>query len=289
MGKTLNRIIQGIVLGASLLSIGCNGKDISNQNVNNSNNQTTVVSTQQNNNSYNQEVNNSNNQTAVVSTQESNNSSGIEKIINKIAPKQEVLLHETLTQEEKEFLETKYGKDGGLWGLYYKLTDKDFALYGKDPETGIGYYYDIGQYNPNNKTDKKFFVYAALKNRNGDNVLVRLHDKLIEGKSAVTDRYETHDYFSIGGYNDENIISGIYYLKNDEQSALNGDYAFIIIYHDDQTQINRLINPAELVRFSETQDFATIDYNTGKIISSDSRILGDVDPKLLEIFRTCYE
>jgi hypothetical protein len=240
MGKTLKHIIQGIVLGTSLLlSVGCNGKTA--------------------------------------------NSSGIEKII---APKQEVLLHEPLTQEEKEYLETKYGEDGGLWGLYYKLNDKDFALYGKDKTTGQEYYYDMVPYHPNNKTAKNYVIYTVLKDRNGDKVLVKLRDNLIEEKTAVIDVYEQHDFFSIEGYHDEHIVSGIYYMKKNEQSALNCDYAFMTIYYGDEIKIDTPINPAELVRFPATQDCATI-YD-GKIISSDSRISGDVDPDLFEKLKMIY-
>ena len=246
MGKTLKRIILGTILGASLLSVGYS-------------------------NTYNQGV---------------NASSGIEKVIDKIVQKEESPFHKELSQEDKEDAETKYGKDGGLLGLYHKLTDDNLALYGIDPTTGQEYYINIEQYNPNYPTAKKYSIYTVLKDNNGDKVLVKLHEDLIAKTTTEINKYETHDSLVIYGYHKKDVVSGIYYMKKNEQSALNCDYAFRFVYPDDNEFKNISINPAELVRFSETQDCATI-YD-GKIISSNSKILGDVESEWLEEFNILY-
>ena len=250
MGKTLKRIILGTLLGTSLLSAGGSIK----------------------NNTYNQGV---------------KTSSGIEKVIDKMIPKEESSFHKKLSQEYKEDAETKYGKDGGLWGLYYKITDKGYALYGIDPETNQEYYINIEQYSPRYPTAKKYVIYTVLKDNNGDKVLVKLHEDLIAKTTAEINNYETHDSLVIYGNRKRDVISGIYYMKKNEQSALNCDYAFRFVYPDDNEFKNISINPAELVIFSETQEYAIINYANGKIMKGKKE-LSDVDPKWLEEFNILY-
>ena len=244
MGKTLNRIIQGIVLGTSLLlSVGCNGKTA--------------------------------------------NSSGIEKII---APKQEILLYEELPQEQDEYLKTKYGNEGGVLELYNKVGDKGCALYGIGNETDLEYFYNIEPYTGNIKTEtgKTYSLYVVLPDKNNKKVLVRLNNKIIESKSEVVDKYEDYEALGISSFKDKNMTSGIFCMK--ENGQFNGDYGFRVIYVDGKdTELDTNIFPAKIVKFPDSTKFATIDWVTGKIIDEDSNILGDVDPKLLEIFRTCYE